>query len=276
MMSFVAEKARESAKKQNTEHYDGDEDKEPIYSILPIKTDPLVYGVGYENLFFSSVFYCNNLQKRLTNDVVMEGEYDLIYVCFNTFLPFLCVQEGFCEEFLNLHRSVQGSLVLKRKDDGKLCGSVKYEGAKGSMIPSNGFFSFVEEKRKKDKIEYSVTEQFCWEDVGTNTAPVGCIQVVGHAGALGLQSDTLSYESKLRWNGQYDLSLDFDNDNVTRKRSREKAKELMYAYNNVTASWLCTRLQFPPEIAQLIRSFQDGCKIGLLLGCVPSCNSLPR
>jgi hypothetical protein len=166
-----------------------------------------------------------------------------------------------------VHRTVKGSLVLKRNGEGKIFGSLKYEGAKGSMIPSNGFFSFEEEKRKEDKIEYAVIEQFCWKDVGTNAAPFGCIQVVERAWALGLNSDILSNHSKLRWNGhEHELSLimfGFKRQDERRIQSWEKAKELTYAYNNVTASWLCTTLlQFPPDIiAQLIRSFQGGCKI---------------
>jgi hypothetical protein len=250
----MMEEMRKSKKAKKND----DDDDEKMNAIFPTVEEPgpLMNGVAYEDFVFSPM-YSDRWGKEIPTDLV--GEYDILYIGFDASLARWHQQEGlYEEESLSLSRSMQGTLTLTENKDGKLCGSVEYKEKSGTLVPSNGAFSFVEDKRNVDKIEYKVQEEFCWKDVGTNTSPEGTIKVVKRWGALGLSrgdNATFSPHVKMRFNGRYGLKGTVLFNEAGQRKAQAKAKELMAKYEDIESSWLCSKLKMPTRVARTVRSF---------------------
>eukprot|EP00978_Attheya_sp_CCMP212_P044353 scaffold307677_cov47-Attheya_sp.AAC.1 len=252
---WMMEQMRKSKKAKKND----DDDDEKMNAIFPTVQEPgpLMYGVAYESFQFSPI-YSDRWWKEI-NPKDLVGEYDILYIGFDAFMARYHQQEGlYEEESLCLDRSMKGSLTLTENKDGELCGSVEYKEKSGTLVPSNGAFSFVEDKRNAMMIEYKVEEKFCWKDVGTNTNPEGSIKVVNRWGGLGLdRGDDASFSPhvKMRFNGRYALkgTVLFNQEGQT--TAQAKAKERMTQYEDIESSWLCNKLKMPTKVARTVRSF---------------------
>ena len=239
-------------------------DTATVHPIFPTKNAfPLMYGVAYESFFQSPMAYDGWQGTLPSSDHGLLGEYDLIYTAFKSSIGRRYQDIDFLaqkERSLALHRTVKGSLSLTR-EKGVIIGSLEFaRGLKGTIVPSNGSFSFAEVgERSANRIEYRVKDQFTstFSEKGIDVGTRGVIEVIGRRVPLGLFRDDLTKFSKFKFaGGGYRIQGRVRSSEAGSKLGWKCVKEWMDKYEEeLDSSWLSRHLEFPADVAETIRRF---------------------